>query len=82
MNTKNEVLKALHCLRLEAPAAVVDDVSRIVLAHIAKHEEALVWCGGSADFGPGGQAREGWLKLCAPLLQGMSSPSEGAEHDK
>jgi hypothetical protein len=31
--------------------------------------EALVWCGGSPDFNEGGQAREGWLKVCAPLLK-------------
>ena len=30
--------------------------------------EALMWCSGSADFGLGGQAREGWLKLCQPLI--------------
>lgn len=33
-----------------------------------KLKRALVWCSGSNDFGEGGQAREGWLKLCAPLL--------------
>lgn len=38
-------------------------------ANEAKLREALIWCGGSADFGPGGQAREGWLKLCAPLIE-------------
>ena len=31
--------------------------------------EALFWCGNSEDFSPGGKAREGWLKLCAPLLE-------------
>jgi regulator of replication initiation timing len=30
--------------------------------------EALEWCSGSPDFQPGGQAREGWVKLCKPLL--------------
>ena len=29
---------------------------------------ALQWCSASEDFQDGGQAREGWLKLCAPLL--------------
>lgn len=33
-------------------------------------EEALLWCSGSADFTEGGVAREGWLKVCAPLLTG------------
>jgi len=36
---------------------------------IAELETALVWCGGSSDFCPGGIAREGWMKVCAPLLQ-------------
>jgi hypothetical protein len=31
-------------------------------------QDALVWCSGSNDFSPGGQARDGWLKLVAPLL--------------
>jgi len=35
---------------------------------IQKHREALAWCSGSADFGPGGQAEEGWDKDCRPLL--------------
>ena len=33
-------------------------------------EAALQWCSGSPDFNEGGAAREGWLKLCAPLLKG------------
>ena len=40
---------------------------------IAKLKEALIWCSGSADFGDGGQAREGWLKVCEPLLHDLSS---------
>ena len=34
-----------------------------------RYIEALQWCSGSADFGTGGQARKGWLKLCEPLLK-------------
>ncbi len=30
---------------------------------IKKLKEALIWCSGSADFGEGGQARVGWLKV-------------------
>jgi hypothetical protein len=30
--------------------------------------EALEWCGGSPDFGSGGQARAGWESVVAPLL--------------
>ena len=39
---------------------------------LAKAVEALQWCSGSADFNEGGVAREGWLKVCAPLLKGES----------
>ena len=35
----------------------------------AKLVDALSWCSGSADFGPGGQAHKGWQKGCAPLLK-------------
>lgn len=39
-------------------------------AHIRELQEALQWCSGSDDFHEGGIAREGWLRLCAPLLKG------------
>lgn len=31
--------------------------------------DALIWCSGSAEFNEGGQARNGWLKLCRPLIE-------------
>ena len=37
--------------------------------HITKLRDALLWCGGSPDFNPGGQARQGWIIEVAPLLQ-------------
>ena len=36
---------------------------------IDEYREALIWCSGSDDFGPGGQAREGWLKIERSLLR-------------
>ena len=30
--------------------------------------EALIWTSGSIDFASGGVAREGWLRVCQPLL--------------
>ena len=39
-------------------------------ARAERLEEALLWCSGSADFTAGGVAREGWLKVCEPLLTG------------
>jgi len=41
----------------------------------AKLREALIWCSGSADFAPGGQAREGWLKI-QPLFTGTEEEIE------
>ena len=34
-----------------------------------EYKEALQWCGGSEDFQFGGKAREGWEKICIPLLK-------------
>lgn len=31
--------------------------------------DALIWCGGSEDFAPGGRAHEGWKRLVRPLLK-------------
>jgi hypothetical protein len=35
---------------------------------IEKLREELIWCSGSADFGPGGKAHVGWMKGPARLL--------------
>lgn len=47
-----------------------DPVSKLTeaLTIIHQMQGALIWCSASADFQDGGQAREGWLKLCAPLV--------------
>lgn len=37
-------------------------------------EAALLWCGGSNDFQPGGIADEGWQKVCVPLLWPSATP--------
>ena len=44
--------------------------------------DALIWCGGSADFAPEGQARLGWERVVIPVLEKLRelypspSPSE------
>ena len=43
----------------------------------ARMKEALIWCSGSEDFQDGGKAREGWLKLCAPLIHDAALQGEG-----
>jgi hypothetical protein len=42
---------------------------------------ALQWCSGSDDFAEGGQARIGWLKLCAPLLAAPALSAPAKETD-
>jgi hypothetical protein len=39
------------------------------LIYVGKLQKALVWCGESKDFGPGGVAEEGWNTICQPLLE-------------
>lgn len=41
----------------------------VLQAQVNALQEALIWCSGSNDFQVGGFAREGWVKLCAPLIQ-------------
>lgn len=38
-------------------------------AEISRYQDALIWCSASEDFQEGGKAREGWLKLGAPLMK-------------
>lgn len=42
---------------------------QVLLASVKELSEALQWCGGSADFGPGGQARVGWETSVQPVLK-------------
>lgn len=44
------------------------DLHDALKAENERLRDALVWCSGSNDFAPGGKAREGWMRLCAPLL--------------
>jgi hypothetical protein len=49
------------------PATSTEEIN-FLRYRIAKLEEALLWCSGSAEFQEGGQARLGWEKLCRPLV--------------
>jgi hypothetical protein len=44
------------------------DLLRGAADEIDRLRDALFWCGGSGDFGPGGVASEGWKAICGPLL--------------
>ena len=56
--TQQDELLNMHDAELERLRAALEE-----------SREALMWCSGSADFGAGGKAREGWLKICEPLLR-------------
>ena len=43
---------------------------------IKELENALLWCSGSPDFAPEGQARKGWERVCQPLLVEMVDDAE------
>lgn len=38
-----------------------------------EYQEALIWCSGSQDFQVEGKAREGWEKICLPLLKSITN---------
>jgi hypothetical protein len=44
---------------------LAEEVARI----IAMYRDALIWCSGSEDFGPGGKAEKGWNNICRPLIE-------------
>lgn len=54
--------------RLRAEGAKHVDEINYLWEETDKLRDALSWCSGSPDFGDGGDAREGWLLLCEPLL--------------
>jgi hypothetical protein len=62
----NDLVKRLRTVTVFATY----DVCHQAADRIEELQAALLWCGGSADFGPEGQAREGWKKICVPLLRG------------
>lgn len=46
----------------------IKGIKGIENTELEKYKEALIWCGGSEDFQLGGRAREGWEKICLPLI--------------
>jgi len=70
MATENARRKAAQAwCRPTTSAKVMDPILAEAFAEIVdEYREALMWCSGSADFGPEGQAREGWLKGIQPLI--------------
>lgn len=53
------------------PACRIRHDAAFIVRAVNSHEalvDALIWCSGSPSFAPDGEAREGWLKLCQPLI--------------
>jgi hypothetical protein len=70
---RKRVAKLEHKLAdLERTAACAEVMRDKSDARVRELETALIWCSGSPDFNEGGQARAGWLKLCAPLLKNVA----------
>ena len=66
------------------PTELVAEIERL-RGRIHLLESALIWCSGSADFGPGGIAHDAFVRMVRPLLAhlepftGLPSESEGSE---
>ena len=58
-----------HHIQSSSPSSTYGTVEQARAEEARRWREALIWCSGSEDFGHGGKAREGWLKLCDPLLR-------------
>ena len=70
MSEKYDLVEKLRSLYFADEALLEQAADRIeeLEAKLSKAVEALIWCSGSSDFNESGVAREGWLKLCAPIL--------------
>ena len=40
-------------------------------------ERALIWCSNTDDFQKGGNNRQGWIKICQPLLDSLRIMPDG-----
>ena len=58
------------CTPTTSHITMVPELATVFAEIIDDYREALIWCSGSADFGPGGQATKGWDKICKPLIDG------------
>ncbi len=67
------------CAPTTSHVVMIPEVAMEFARIIDEYREALMWCRGSADFGVGGQAYEGWQKVCAPLLE---YPAPRREHEE
>lgn len=69
----------VSCLLGESALEILVGALRTEPARERALEAALWWCGGSADFAPGGKAHEGWVRTVLPLLTGEAVTPTGEE---
>lgn len=71
---RQQVAEALDAPAMSDPAGLVKWAAGVISdltatrALLTRYQSALVWCKGSDDFNEGGKAREGWMHICAPLM--------------
>lgn len=55
-----------------------DEITRQLLEVCKSLVEDILWCGGSSDFGPCGQAEKGWKKV-VPTIEAAKVAIAAAE---
>lgn len=53
----------------ERGKGIDESLTKLFEEEVNRYKEALIWCSGSEDFNVGGKAREGWVKICQPLIK-------------
>ena len=52
----------LWCLETTKHLEMMPELAEEIADLIDLYADALIWCSGSLDFGPGGKAEKGWKK--------------------
>ena len=75
-NFATEIAAQVWCQPSLSHKVMDTDIALAFADILDRYIEALQWCGGSADFGFGGQARLGWERMVEPLIR---APKEQAD---
>ena len=67
-NFSLEKAAQIWCLPTTKHLAMIPELAEAFANVIEEYRQALIWCGGSADFAKGGQAEKGYNKICRPLM--------------
>ena len=66
-----EIAARAWCTSKTEHITMIPELAEEFARIIENYREALIWCGGSADFGQGGKAEKGWKGICEPLLRNI-----------